>query len=114
MPSETPGAGKALSSAVFLPMACAQVNAIGSLPICHVLGAMCRIQGIHPSPRWTPAAKAAVTGGRINLAQEGFQHAPFLNIFPSQPWLRAWSTYLTRITRTFADADDPPASNRAK
>ena len=80
MPSETPGARKALSSNVLLRMACAQVKTIGSHPNCHVLGAMCRIQGIHPSPRWTPAAEAAVPGGWIYLAREGLQYARFLNI----------------------------------
>ena len=56
-------------------VACAQVNAVGSFPKYPVLGAMCQIQGIHPSPRQTPAAKAAVPGGWIYLTREGFFYA---------------------------------------
>jgi hypothetical protein len=51
---------------------------------------MCLIQGIHPSPRWTPTAKAAVPGGRIYLTREGFFYASAYS--PSQSWLRAWLT----------------------
>ena len=80
MPSETPGARKALSSNVLLRMACARVNAIGSHPNYPVLGAMCRIQGIHPSPRWTPAAEAAVPGGWIYLARDGLRYANCFDI----------------------------------
>jgi hypothetical protein len=56
-------------------MACALVNAIGSLPHCPVLGALCQMQSIHSSPRRTPAALAAVPGGWIDLTREGFCYA---------------------------------------
>ena len=61
-------------------MACAQVNAIGSHPNSPVLGAMYQIQGIHSSPRRTPAAEAAVPGGWIDLTQEGFGYAHIIGI----------------------------------
>ena len=56
-------------------MACALVNAIGSLPNFPVLGALCQMQSIHSSPRRTPTALAAVPGGWIDLTREGFCYA---------------------------------------
>src|SRR5215471_16620257 len=56
-------------------MACAQVNTIGSLPNCPVLGALCQMQSIHSAPRRTPTALAAVPGGWIDLTREGFCYA---------------------------------------
>ena len=75
MLSETPGARKSLSSNVHLRMACASVQTISRHPNFDVLGAMCQIQGVHPSPRQTPTAKAAVPGGWIYLTREGFFYA---------------------------------------
>jgi len=69
MLSETPGRRKSLSSIVSLHMACAQVNAISPFPNFPVLGAMCQIQGLHPSPRRTPTACSG--SGRLDLPYPG-------------------------------------------
>ena len=92
MLSETPGARNPLSFIAVLRVACAQVKTIGSHPNFPVLGAMCQIQGIHPSPRRTPTL-AVVPGGWIYLTRRGFRFAHLLSLLPPpQQWLRAWLT----------------------
>ena len=75
MLSETPGARRALSLACPDAWLARRFNTISRHPNCPVLGAMCQIQSIHPSPRRTPTAKAAVPGGWIDLTREGFYYA---------------------------------------
>src|SRR5439155_15876183 len=57
-----------------------RVGTISRHPNCPVLGAMCQIEGMHPSPRRTPTATAAVPGGWIDLTREGFCYAKNVGI----------------------------------
>jgi hypothetical protein len=75
MQSETPGARGPLSYNANTRLACSLGQNGRQSPKIIVLGATCQIQGTHPSPRWTPAAKAAVPGGWIYLTREGFVYA---------------------------------------
>ena len=81
MRSETPGAREPLSYDADSRTTCASVKTIGSHPNLPVLGAMCQIQGMHPSPRRTPTAYAAVPGGWIDLTRKGFSDAHRSGIF---------------------------------